>query len=579
MFVRLHRSKASQHASVQILESYREAGKVKQRILHSLGVIRNDGDRERLVQVAHALIAKLAQMQAQTRFDFDKAPEIILAEIKPPKPVTGNIDPTKIVHVRSQPSGFEDVYGRLCELLGFDRLLGEIDRSHKADFRVSEIVPMLVQKRLQSPFSKRRSLFLDSVESGVQRFELHQIYRAMDVLLPHSESFQALAFDAATNLLEKRVECFFYDATTLYFESVRQDEVRAFGFSKDGKFNQTQVLLCLIVTEEGLPVGYEIFPGNTAETKTMEKAVQKLSERYQVVRATIVCDRGMMSGDNLAFAEAYKLHYIVGEKLRKLPARHQPMIFEKSAYAEIGDKTFIRDVAHPTRPGKRLILIYSESRAQKDKTDRERLLKKLEKKLDKKKPGARDFISNQGVKKFITIAGGTAALNRQAILEEEKWDGFFGITTSHELLPASQVLSQYRGLWQVEEAFRVAKHDLSTRPIFHWTPKRIRAHILLCFIALVLERYLEALLQKRGTPLTAMNIHDALSGCQKILLQETKSNRLFAVSANKPLEARTIYETLGLNWRSVTREIATPPGPVVCTPPSVKPQAHGIEPF
>jgi len=130
----------------------------------------------------------------------------------------------------------------------------------------------------------------------------------------------------------------------------------------------------------------------------------------------------------------------------------------------------------------------------------------------------------------------------------------------------------------VEAAFRVAKHDLATRPIFHWTPKRIRTHVLLCFLALVLERHLEVRLKKRGTPLTTTQIHDALRGCEKIIFQEKKTNRVFEMDRNKPAEAKIIYEVLGLSLRSQTRELHTPDGSVVPMLHSVKPQLYGIPP-
>jgi transposase len=146
-------------------------------------------------------------------------------------------------------------------------------------------------------------------------------------------------------------------------------------------------------------------------------------------------------------------------------------------------------------------------------------------------------------------------------------------------MSAQDILGHYRGLWQVEAAFRISKHDLATRPIFHWRPHRIRAHVLLCFISLVLERHLEVRLKKRGTPLTAMNIHDALSGCQKILFQDQKTHRLFEMDCNKSVEAKQIYAALGLPWRSPTRELPRPDGCVVPSELSVKPQVSGIAPL
>jgi transposase len=399
----------------------------------------------------------------------------------------------------------------------------------------------------------------------------------MDTAFPYAEEFQDIAHQAALDLFNQKIECFFYDATTLYFESVIQDEIRDFGYSKDGKFNQVQILFCLLVTEKGLPVGYEIFPGSTQEIKTLEKAIKNLSCKFKVEKATIVCDRGMLSKDNLEFAEKNgKMFYIVGEKLRKLPAKYHDKILDISTYESKGGICH-KELEHPYRPGARLLLFFSEQRARKDKNDRDRLLSKLLKKINKKKHATpKDFVSNRGIKKFVSINGGSIQLNDEQIAKEEEWDGIFGIVTNHPQLTTEEVLGQYRGLWQVEESFRVSKNDLRMRPIFHWSPDRIKTHVLICFIALVLERHLEQILKKRRKPLTHINIHDALSLCKKIIFQEGGTHRLFQMSSNKPDEAKVIYKTLGLNWRSSTIELPNPGQNVVPSSHSVIPQVYGI---
>lgn len=574
MFIRLTRCKTSKNPTVQVVESYREGPKVRQRIIASLGVVRNAEDRQRLINMGHALIAKLSSEQDP------QMPLLESTALQDEKSSSDEkkLNPKDLIHIRNQPCGFEDIFSALSKEIGFSDLYSEIDSQHKFNFSCRNVVQMLVQKRIEEPSSKRRSLYLDTQEKGALECELHQVYRAMDAIEPFTDKFQTLAHLAAQNLLEK-VECYFYDATTLYFESVLQDEIRDFGYSKDGKFNQVQVLLCLLVTERGLPVGYEIFAGNTGETKTLQTALENLSKKFNVVKATIVCDRGMLSKDNLDFAQSStNMNYIIGEKLRKLPAKQQDLIFDKSTYVKSGE-TLIKDVDHPTRVGARLILIYSESRAKKDKQDRERLLKKIQKKLKKKENEPKVFISNSGVKKYVLAQGGTVRLNLEAIAKDEKWDGFFGIVTDHKDLTAEKIISQYRGLWQVEAAFRLTKHNLSTRPIFHWTPHRIKTHISICFQALVLERHLEVRLEKSGLFLTTKNIHDALSMCQKIILQDKRTHRLFEMDSNKPPEAKQIYQAVGLPWRKQTRELPKPEGLVVSSVGCVKPQDIGIAPL
>jgi hypothetical protein len=254
VFIRLTRSKTSRNPTVQIVESYREGKKVRQRIISSLGVVRDDDDRERLVNVGHALINKLrSEANKQLNLGISESE----SDNEAPKARTKFVDPRLLVHVRSTPCGFEDVYGAMSNKIGFEKLLQDLDKGSRRDFLIGEIIPALVYKRLQEPASKRRSLYLEATERGAKPFELHQVYRAMDALLPFSGEIQRLAYNSATDLLNQKVECFFYDATTLYFESVLPDEVKDFGFSKDGKFNQVQTLLVLVVTDEGIPAGFD----------------------------------------------------------------------------------------------------------------------------------------------------------------------------------------------------------------------------------------------------------------------------------------------------------------------------------
>lgn len=566
MFVRLKTSKNSKHPTVQIVENNRTAaGKVKQEIVASLGVIRTEEDRSALVKLAHNLIQK---------FGEESTGQGLLWEIehsyKPKEkaiPAT-HIDYRNLTHVRDYQIGFDEVFGKISEDVGFDSVLKEIDNSRKHSFSAVEVIKTIVINRLKEPESKRAGFLRELFEKGETTFDLHHIYRAMDLIGSHAAQIQTCAHVAANSLFPD-VKSYFYDATTLFYESVTADELKNFGFSKDCKFNQVQIVVCLLVTNEGLPVGYEIFSGNTAETKTLKTAIENLSKRYNVKHHTVVCDRGMLSNDNLktVSGDGAEMFYIVGEKLRKLPNEYHSEIFNDTGYEYVGD-TRAKVIDHPTREKSRLLIAHSEDRAKKDKSDRERLIKKLQKRFEKSKTkDPKEFVNNHGVKKFVSFAGGEAKLNLEMIVREEKWDGYFGIITNNPDLTKEEILGQYRGLWQVEANFRIFKHDIAARPIYHWSEERIKSHVLICFMALVLERHLHARLKKAGAPLTTTNIHNALRMCKKIELQDQKNFRLFQLNTNKPIEAKQIYETVGLHWRSQTVELPNPKKSVV---PSIK---------
>jgi transposase len=587
VFVRLKKTPKSKNPTVQVVESIRHGDKIQQKIIASLGVLRDEKDRERMIQMGRVLIAKLAREKEAVNPQLTLGASISDVDyddngVSKPRVVKGELPvyPSNLVHVRTETCGFSDVFGELFKALGFASILAEADQSSRCTFNTLEIIRTLVSRRIQSPASKRRSLFLEANDKGYLPHAPQHMYRAMDVLLPCEESLKAAANLAAVGLLGRKLECFFYDATTLFFESISEDDIRAFGYSKDGKFNQVQVLLCLIVTEEGLPVGYEIFPGNTSEKTTLDAALKKLALRYPVTGHTIVADRGILSQPNAEIVASHKMNFIMGERLRGLSKSHHESILDINQYQAVGDRGdfFIRDIPHPSRgEGIRLILGYSKDRAKKDRTDRERLIKKLEKKLaKKKKTEPKEFISNRGVLKYVTATGGEAKFNREAIAKDERWDGFFGIATNHPTLSASAVLAQYRGLWQVEAQFRVYKHNLETRPIFHWTSQRIKAHVLICFMALCLERHLEVGLKKIGTALTTQNIYDALNGCQTVFVQDKKTKRMFQMGSNKSEEAKQIYLAVNLSPHSKTVELENPGALVVPTAHSVRPQLYGM---
>jgi len=208
VYIRLKTSTASRNPTVQVIESFRQDGKVKQKIIASLGVVKNDEDKLRLIAMAQALINKMNPEQLGL-FPASANKDLSSEKTKP-------VNPKNLMHVRDRISGFEEVYGEMMKRVGFASELALIDRGHKHSFDVSKIIPMLIEKRLQSPASKRRSLFIETLEQGAVSFQLHQIYRAMDVILPFQDKFQTAAWNAASNLFGHPVECLFYDATTIY---------------------------------------------------------------------------------------------------------------------------------------------------------------------------------------------------------------------------------------------------------------------------------------------------------------------------------------------------------------------------
>ena len=404
------------------------------------------------------------------------------------------------------------MYGAVYEALGLPRLLPawRYRASHKA-------LCQSVMARLAHPQSKRASVRALAADFGVQ-VSLPQVYRMMDLLDEDCiERLNTLAGEQARALAGGTLQVLFFDCTTLYFESFTEDDLKQPGYSKDAKFKECQVLLALAVTETGLPVRYTVLPGATFEGHSLIPVVKALQADCQAEEAVVVADRGLLSEANLNALEAAGLRYIVGARLKSLPQARQTQVLDEDRYETLkdGDGGRVLDIPHNPR---RLVVGYSPVRAEKDRRDRDKALDKLRKKLAKSN-NPKDLLNNYGYKKYLKVEGqSTLTLNPDRIAEAQRWDGLHGVITN---LPkantATTILSQYRGLWQVEDTFRVSKHDLKVRPIYHWTPRRIQAHIAIAFMSLLCVRHLQYRMALQARPVSPEVIRNALVHVQQML--------------------------------------------------------------
>ena len=567
MFVRLKKSSGTVNPIVQIVESFRELGKVKQHVLASLGSVRNEQDLVRLQALAKSLISKLQEERVRQKLLFDDTegqPEIGVLKELPPRRASGKAGYRPkiedIEHRRTIYDGFIAVVESLFAETGFGKIPIKSNRSLAYDpLRIAKI---LTAQRFFAPASKLRT-YERQADLGIEDLKLHQIYRGMDLLLRAEELFQrralAVACPPTSPLFKEAIECLFVDVTTLYFESVNTDELRNFGYSKDQKFHSVQVVLCLVVNSEGLPVAYETFSGNTAEVSTVIPVIEKLKKRFDVTKITIVCDRGLSSKGNIEHFAANGFNYVAACKIKHLPENlklNDPSTFE-TFEKNSEDEFLVRRLEHPKYPKSDLIVTWSQKRAAKDKRDRDKILKRLEGKLGKEpsSPKVKNLVTNSGYRSFIKIdGGGKWRLNEASIAKSASWDGFHAIAISKSSnLTIAMALDQYRNLWRVEEAFRVSKSQLEIRPMFHWTPARIRAHVFTCFIALFLERYLEKLLRDAGKSQTPDRIRYALQRVHSVHFQDCKTAAIGIMDSSLTPDARAIFEVLSLPTKRKTR--------------------------
>ena len=322
---------------------------------------------------------------------------------------------------------------------------------------------------------------------------------------------------------------------------------------KDGKRFETQVLLALIVTTEGMPVSYELFPGATFEGHSLIPVLEKLRQSIAVRQACVVADRGMMNAANLKALEEAGFFFAVGAKLRQMPKAEQEKWLSKHDDNGLPDGGKLIEV--PQHNGRRLIVHWSPRRAHKDAQDREKLLAKLRKKLAAK-PTAKKLLGSRSERVFLRESGSSRfEINSDRVREAQRLDGWHGVITNLPDTDALKVIEHTHGLWQVEATFRVCKRDLQVRPIFHWTKDRIHAHVAIAFMNLMCVRYLHYKLRLRGKTWSAEAIQNVLMETECSELRDSRSGRRFLYPPMLQPEAREIFLVLKLKPPRMPREL------------------------
>lgn len=422
------------------------------------------------------------------------------------------------------------VVKRLWHGLCIDKVLKSIAKKHeKLEFYLSETVLLTVIRRFIEPSSKLQTYNEKGRIWGAYDVELQHLYRALDLLSEHKAKIEDSLFEARRDIFNNSVDVVFFDTTTFYFDSQRESELLKKGFSKDGKFSDVQIVYGLMTDSFGQPIGYEYFPGNTADVKTLLPAIKSLKGRFKLGEVTIVADSGVLSKDNLSKLEDSDYKYIVAARIRKLPKDKKAEILDKSRYKRIregDDELLLYETVHD---GKRLVATWSKKREHKDAKDREKLLEKLKKSLGS---GRKGVLSNR-YRKFVEL-GTEPVLNDVAVKNAAKFDGFLGIFTNNSDLQGETLIEKYRELWKIEESFRLMKSQLEVRPMFHWTDRRISGHLVMCFLSFIILRELERRAKTAGIEDSVNKILKALSDLQ-ISELECKGDRYLLRSRVLPL--------------------------------------------
>jgi len=569
MFIRVKSSPNSPRQSVQIVQSLRDGARVKQNILRHVGVADDRIELSRLKELAGVIIEQMKQQQ--------ESHCLFLPEQLPPdrpttaagkasaRPDTLMVDLLKLRELQRSIRGIHEIYGQVYRELGFDNVIGR-PSIHGSAMR---LLKQMVMARLACPGSKRQSV-RDLNDRFAIRLSLPAVYRMMDhVDARVIERINELAHTSASGLLGGKINLVFYDCTTLYFESFQEDQdkaqevqevpgdqgdrqvqaqgLRSKGFSKENRFNQTQVVLALAVSSEGLPLGYELFPGKTFEGHTFKTFLERVETRWRPTELVVVADSAMLNKDNIALLEQKKYGYIVGARLKSL---------NRTTAAEVqrhGPEASLREL--PLSPASKLVVSYDPVRARKDAHEREKAIARLKKKLARSS-SPKGMLSGKGTGRFLKLEGQCQVqLNEPAVAEASVWDGLHGVVTNLMTMEGQAVREQYHGLWQVEACFRVSKHDLRFRPIFHWTAPRIRAHVGICFMALCCVRTLMYRVKLQQGPMSAEAIRRALLSVQVSELEHLEDGQRYELPGRPLAEAEKLYKAMGLKLRTTARRL------------------------
>ena len=361
-------------------------------------------------------------------------------------------------------SFFHDVISKLIINIGFDGLK-------------NGLLLDLVAMRMLEPGSKLRSIALLEEYFGIKH-RRQKYYESAPLWLELKSKAETIAVKFAQSQYNFNYNLVFYDVTTLYFETFEADDLRKNGFSKDNKPQQPQILIALMVSKEGLPIAYEVFPGNTFEGKTFTPMIQSFIQKNNVENLTVVADAAMISAENSNALNEKGINFIVGARLGNISS---------DLLLEIDSKIVRKDgrsIRIKTVHGE-LICGYSSLRYRKDKYE-------MEKQIEK----ARFFIDNPSKNKklkFTTSSGQKMELNQKLIDKTQKLLGVKGYYTNlpESIVDNKTIMAQYRELYRIEQAFRISKNDLQVRPIFHYKEEPIKLHLLICFIALVISKHIE----------------------------------------------------------------------------------------
>ena len=538
MFVR--KKKSGRYEYLQLVHNERIAGKVRQRVIATLGRVDELSQNRRLEGIMASLgrfVEEAAVLTAHRRGEIPEADTI-------------RIGPAL-------------VFERLWRDLGIGQELDRLLLGRRFEFPVERAVFLTVLHRLFTSGSDRAAETWRRAYriEGTEALSLHHLYRAMAYLgeaLPDQSEATAFAPRTTKDDVEEALfgrhrdlfsslDVVFFDTTSLYFEGEGGERLGQYGISKDHRPDRKQMVVGAVLDQTGRPLSSEFWPGNTSDVKTLIPVLKRLRRRFGAGELCVVADRGMISRATIeALEKTPDAHYILGVRMRLLKEVREKVLSRPGRYREVrGPRASRKDPAplkvKEVRLGaRRYIVCYNEDQAAKDRADREAIVAALREQL---KRGDKSLVGNKGYRRYLTSPSDHFEIDEKKIQAEARYDGKWILETDLEI-GAAEVALRYKELWRVEALFRSLKSILNTRPIYHQSDAAIRGHVFCSFLALLLLYELRRRMDGRGWPLHWKILRAELDGLEEIRVENL--GRTFSIRSRTLGEASKALRAAGI---------------------------------
>jgi transposase len=531
--------KSGNRTYLQIVESHRQDGQPRQRVIATLGrldELTQDGQLE-------ALLASGARF----------APGAMLLNA---------FERGEVTSVGKISIGPGLIFERLWRQTGIATVLHDLAKSRHHGFSLERAVFLTVLHRLCCAGSDRAAdMWRQTVRvEGTEDISLHQLYRTMAWLgenLADQTDKTPFAPRCTKDLIEERLferrrdlfttlDIVFFDTTSIYFEGEGGETIGQHGHSKDSRPDLKQMVVGAVLDSAGRPILCELWPGNTTDVKTLTPIVTRLQKRFAVANICIVADRGMISAQTIDEIEEMGWFYILGARMRTTTEVRDDVLSRGGRYQIVHAKGQSTKDPSPLKvkevdvSGHRYVVCLNDDQAKKDAADRDAILDGLRHKLTQ---GDKALVGNKGYRKYLTGGGAGFAIDEEKVKSEARFDGKWVLRTN-TTLPSAEVALKYKELWQVEDIFRSTKSILETRPIYHKCDETIRGHVFCSFLALVLRKALMDQLAQRGDILEWADIVRDLNGLEEI--QVDQADKRFLLRSQTTGVCGKVFQAVGV---------------------------------